>query len=142
MTIIENTKDKPVKKIIRRTKNEIYSSDQDILIAKLFYTLQPWIFNGNMIKTSDVKDNQELKEALIRFIPDFIKYYNYSYATQIKKFLKDKDTRFSNFCSAIIKEILKPKGVKFYSLRSNSKGTYHIFEMNDYKIKDLVDYTI
>jgi hypothetical protein len=139
----ENIEDKNIKKVIRRTKNEIYSIDQDILIAKLFYALKPWIYNDLMIKASDLNENQELKEVLIQFIPSFLKYYNYSHATLIKRYLKEKsDANFTRFSCAIIKEIVKPKGIKFYSLRSNSFGTYQTFDMKGYKIKDLIDYTI
>ena len=127
------------KKIVRRTKNEIFSHEQDIVIAKMFKVIQPWLFNKNSIKSIDLNENEDFKNALITLIPEYLKFYNFAHATLINRWRKDQNSKITRFSTAIIKEIIKPKGIKLFSVRSRKNGSYAIFDLNGYVIKDLND---
>ena len=115
------------------------SHEQDIVIAKMFKVIQPWLFNKNSIKSIDLNENEDFKNALITLIPEYLKFYNFAHATLINRWRKDPNSKITRFSTAIIKEIIKPKGIKLFSVRSRKNGSYAIFDLNGYVIKDLND---
>ena len=137
---LDENKDENISKIRkpRVSKNDLYSHEQDVLIAKMFKVLEPYMDNEKGTISLKDLESDELKSKLVKFIPHFMKFYANS-RSSIKRVTNSNDSGPipRKISISIIKQLIKHKNIDFFSFRSRTFGNHYKFNMNDYEIIDL-----